>query len=403
MRLIVLLLLLLTLPLSAQTDSPEEPRDDGRHSAGRVRLGGDEGFGAGTATSDPTALEGPSRIETVLFNSRRFNTVDLTLHYLRRLSDNQDLLLEVQGGPTSLGGDFSYSFSDHLTVNVSGSSGRNPAFEQGLTRVYLANGEEPYFRSLGGGLEYSDQPCDELGLAAALNYQAVTVGDSLLGPVVAPPVDQLGNRLTFSPGGHDELLTLNFVGQLNILDQMVNPSDGTRLRFQLEQAIPVGDSQITSTTAAANLAQLVPMPGPGEGSSYLLINLQGGAIGGDVPPYRAFNLGGSNSVRGYQLGGLSTGSSFLQATLEYRGSLTRFELLGHELELKGVLFFDYGSDLGTADRVLGQPGVARQKPGEGIGYGAGLYFFSDVGLFRLEAGWNQQGQNQLFFTLGDRF
>lgn len=53
--------------------------------------------------------------------------------------------------------------------------------------------------------------------------------------------------------------------------------------------------------------------------------------------------------------------------------------------------------------MLGQPGVARQKPGEGIGYGAGLYFFSDVGLFQTEAGWNQQGQNQLFFTLGDRF
>ncbi len=399
----LVILLLLSLPARAQSDDPDIPRDETRHSSGRVRLGGEEGFGAGTATSDPTALEGPSRIETVLFNSRRYTNADITLHYLQVLAPEQSLLMEVQGDLRSLGADFSYSFNDNLTVNLFGSSARNPAFEQGLRRVYLADGEEPFVRAYGGGLEYSDQLSEEFSFAAALNYQSLTVGNSLLGPVVVPPVDQLGNRLTFSPGGRDELLTLNFVGQLNTLDRMNNATSGSRLRFQLEQAIPVGDSQIGSTTLAANFSQLIPAPGFGELPSYLLLNLQAGTIGGDVAPYRAFNLGGPNSVRGYQLGGLATASSFALATLEYRGSLTTFDLFGHELEMKGVLFFDYASDLGTADQVLGTPGLARQKPGEGIGYGAGIYFFSDVGLIRLETGWNQHGQNQLFVTLGDRF
>ncbi len=399
----LLLLLLLFVPARGQSESPEVLRDEGRHSSGRVRLGGEDGFGVGTATSDPTALEGPSRIETVLFNSRRYTYADITVHSLNALAPGQNLLMEVQGDLGSLGADFSYSFHENLTLNLFTSSVRSPAFQQGVARVFLANGGEPYVRTLGGGLEYSGLLSDELSFAAALNYQSLNLGDDLFGPVVVPPVDQLGNRLTFSPGGRDELLTLSFVGQLNLLDRLSNPTSGTRLRFQLEQAAPVGDSQIGSTTLAANLAQLIPAPGPGQRPSYFLLNLQGGAIAGDVAPYRAFNLGGPNSVRGYQLGGLSTGSSFLQATLEYRGSLTTFEVFGHELDVKGVLFFDYASDLGTAGQVLGAPGVARQKPGQGLGYGAGLYFFSDVGLIRLESGWNEHGQNQLFITLGDRF
>ncbi len=373
-------------------------QDPGRHSAGRVRLGGEEGFGLGSAAPDPTALEGPTRIETVLFNSSRYTNIAISAHYL-----SPSFLLEVSGGLDSIGGDASYNFTDNVTVNVFADSSRSPAFEGGPLRVRLANGESPYVRRTGGGVEYADEFAESFPFAAAINYQNVNVGRNILGPVVQPPVDQLGNPLTFSPTGVDELLTLNFVGQYNDLDRPGNPTEGTLVRFKLEQAVPVGDSQIGSTVGAVNLAHLIPAPGPGEGASYVLLNLQGGFQTGDVAPYRAFNLGGANSNRGYQLGGLATSAAFLQGTLEYRAALTSFEIFGTELDMKGVLFADYTSGLGTASDVRGTPGLARLKPNDGLGYGAGLYFFGDVGVFRLDAGWNEHGDSQVFFTLGDRF
>ena len=43
---------------------------------------------------------------------------------------------------------------------------------------------------------------------------------------------------------------------------------------------------------------------------------KGGAIMGDLPPYEAFPLGGTNSVRGYSEGGVGSGRNFAAATVE---------------------------------------------------------------------------------------
>lgn len=400
----VVLLASLLGPALAEPDVPTDPpadsgrADSDRYSAGRVRLGGEQGFGLGSATPDPTALEGPTRLGTVLLNSMTYSNISISAHYL-----GPSFLFEVQGGLDNLGGDASYSFNENVTVNLFGETGRIPAFEGGPFRVRLANGESPYFRRWGGGVEYADRSSEEFSYAAALNFQTYDVGRNPFGPVVQPPVDQLGNPLTFSPTGTDELLTLNFVGQYNDLDQLQNPTVGTRVRFNLGQAVPVGDSQITSTVGAVNLAHLIPAPGPGEGASYVLLNFQGGFQTGDVAPYRAFQLGGANSNRGYALGELGASASFLQGTVEYRGSLTNFEVFGTEFDMKGVLFVDYATDLGTSNDVFGTPGPVRRKDGDGLGYGAGLYFFGDVGLLRLDLGFNESGNTQFFFTLGDRF
>ena len=39
-----------------------------------------------------------------------------------------------------------------------------------------------------------------------------------------------------------------------------------------------------------------------------------GAVFGDLPPYEAFSLGGTNSVRGYGEGSLGTGRAYAEAT-----------------------------------------------------------------------------------------
>jgi outer membrane translocation and assembly module TamA len=41
-----------------------------------------------------------------------------------------------------------------------------------------------------------------------------------------------------------------------------------------------------------------------------------GAILGDLPPYEAFPIGGTNSVRGYSEGGVGSGRNYVAGTAE---------------------------------------------------------------------------------------
>ncbi|MEL6402641.1 MAG: BamA/TamA family outer membrane protein, partial [Cyanobacteria bacterium J06626_4] len=132
-----------------------------------------------------------------------------------------------------------------------------------------------------------------------------------------------------------------------------------------------------------------------EGPQAIAINVQGGSIIGDFPPYEAFSIGGTNSVRGYEEGDVGTGQSYLQASIEYRFPL--FSFLG------GALFLDAGTDLGTGDNVPGSPGPDRGKPGSGFGYGAGVRVQTPLGPIRVDYGFSDQGDGRLHFGIGERF
>ena len=75
----------------------------------------------------------------------------------------------------------------------------------------------------------------------------------------------------------------------------------------------------------------------------------------------------------------------------------------NEFNVGGTLFFDYANDLGSADAVIGQPAVARERPGDGFGYGLGLRTLTPVGAVRTEFALNDQGDAEFIFTIGDRF
>ena len=123
--------------------------------------------------------------------------------------------------------------------------------------------------------------------------------------------------------------------------------------------------------------------------------MQAGTVLGDLPPYEAFSLGGSNSVRGYGEGELGSGRSFFLATAEYRFPL--FSIIG------GALFFDFGTDLGTAGNVPGNPAGLLDKPGTGITYGVGVRVNSPLGPLRLDYGFNDEGDGRLQFGIGEKF
>ncbi|HEY9657565.1 MAG TPA: BamA/TamA family outer membrane protein, partial [Allocoleopsis sp.] len=211
----------------------------------------------------------------------------------------------------------------------------------------------------------------------------------------------------------DTLLTANFALSFDQRNDLLFPTNGSRFQLAIDQSIPVGNASIFYTRPMANFTQFIPMSfiQVRDTPSTLIFNIQGGSLLGDVPPYEAFVLGGSSSVRGYGAGEVASSQTFLQTSAEYRVPFASVRwgrgffqnLLGEEMLFAGSVFFDYATGFGTQTFVTGEPGVVREKPGDGFGYGIGLLTTSELGLVRLELGINDAGDIAVYFNIGDRF
>jgi outer membrane protein insertion porin family len=208
----------------------------------------------------------------------------------------------------------------------------------------------------------------------------------------------LGNDLSFSGDGRDDLLSVPVSFVWDQRNNPVAPISGSLLRLGSEQTVPVGKGTIFFNRIRASYSRYLPVNFVrfGDGPQTIALNIQGGTVIGDLPPYEAFSLGGTNSVRGYDEGELGSGRSFVQATAEYRFPLfTSF--------LGGALFVDYGSDLGSGTDVPGNPAEIRGKPGDGFGYGAGIRVQTPLGALRLDYGFGDDGDGRIHFGIGERF
>lgn len=258
--------------------------------------------------------------------------------------------------------------------------------------IDLANGDDPREGQFGGGITLN-KPVNGWDASVGVNYTRTSIRDRD-GKIT--PVDTQGNPLSFSDTGIDDLITVSAGVAQDRRDNPVNPTTGSLVRLSTEQSVPIGNGNILMNQVKANYSQYVPIDlVSGNGQEVLAFNVQGGTTIGDLPPYRAFNLGGQNSVRGYGTGEVASGRSYVLASAEYR--IPIFKPVG------AVLFADFASDLGSGDTVPGEPGIVRGKPGTGFGYGAGLRVNSPVGIIRADLGFNNQGGSQLQFGLGQRF
>lgn len=261
--------------------------------------------------------------------------------------------------------------------------------------VELPNGDTAREGRLGGSAAVM-RPLGEWDAELGVNYTRVSIreedGD-------LAPVDELGNPLTFSDSGIDDLFTLSFSATRDRRDNPINPTTGSALTLSTEQSIPIGNGSILMNRLQANYATYVPVEVIGTGDvdnpEVLAVNVQGGTILGDAPPYDSFNLGGANSVRGYREGRVGTGRHYFLVSTEYRFPM--FE------PVSGVLFADFASDLGSGSSILGEPAEVRDKPGTGFGYGFGVRVNTPLGLIRADFGLNDQGDNRFHFGFGQRF
>jgi outer membrane protein insertion porin family len=321
--------------------------------------------------------------------------------------NNQRLGAEVQVGERELLFDVRFTdpwiagdpYRTSYTVNAFSRRSISLIFDGGEDDVDLDNGDSPRVNRLGGAVSFS-RPLDEwLGWegwrgSAGFQYQRVRVTDS---DGDLAPEDEEGNELSFSGSGRDDLFTLQLGLVRDRRNSATQPTSGSVLRLGSEQSLPLGAGSILFNRVRASYSRYFPVSITNftDGPEALAFNVQAGTIVGDLPPYEAFSLGGTDSVRGYEAGDLGSGRSFLQATAEYRFPI--FSIVG------GALFFDFGTDLGTADDVPGEPANVRDKPGTGFGYGLGVRIQSPLGPIRVDYGINDEGDSQIHFGVGERF
>jgi outer membrane protein insertion porin family len=271
--------------------------------------------------------------------------------------------------------------------------GKTPAYVPGTTDI-------PRILRQGGGITFSrplnGNPFSDSTWRASfgVQYQRVSVRD-LGGGIV--PKDSNGNDLSFSKTGQDDLLMVQLGLTQDLRNSFTDPSEGSLLKLGLDQSVPIGLGNIKMTRARASFTNYTPVKliNFTPGSQALVFNVQGGTILGDLPPYEAFSLGGTSSVRGYEDGDVGSGRSYVQATAEYRFPL--ISIVG------GEIFADYGSDLGTGASVPGNPAGTRGKPGSGFGYGAGIRINSPIGPIRIDYALNSRSESRIQFGIGERF
>ena len=263
--------------------------------------------------------------------------------------------------------------------------------------------DSPRIVRTGGGISFARPlPSDpfkrrEWTLSTGLQYQRVSVRNSDGDVAPISRVEDGSENLAFSDDGTDDLFTLRFGATRDRRNNALQPTKGSVLRLGTEQTVPIGSGSILFNRIRANYSRYFPINiiRFNDGPETLAFNIQGGTVLGDLPPYEAFILGGSNSVRGFGDGEVGSGKSYFQATAEYRFPI--FRIIG------GALFFDYGTTLGTQGDVPGAPGDVRDLPGSGYGYGIGVRVQSPLGPIRVDYGINDDDGNEIQFGIGEKF
>lgn len=354
-------------------------------------------------------------------NSGLFGTASYSQSNLG--GNNQKINTQIQIGTREYLFDASFTdpwiatdpYRTSYTVNIFNRLTRPLVFDGGTTDINLGDfdpttgqftdsDETPRVNRLGGGISFArpftkdpEKVRTAWTATAGIQYQRVSIRDA---DFDINNFDELGNSLSFSGKGQDDLLLVQLGVSRDLRNDPQTPTKGSVLRFGIDQSVPVGLGSITMTRLRGSYSHFVPVKliNFAKGPQALAFNVQAGTILGDLPPYEAFTLGGSSSVRGYGEGEVGSGRSFVQASAEYRFPLLKF--LGG---IGGVLFFDFGSNLGTQDEVPGNPGIIRGKQGWGIGYGVGVRIKTPIGPVRLDYGWNDQGESRFQFGFGERF
>ena len=210
--------------------------------------------------------------------------------------------------------------------------------------------------------------------------------------------------VAFNCANENNLASLRLAASYNNLNDARNPTSGNFFTVSTEQYVSVGENSPTFNRVRGTYTHFIPVrwlklfkgcrPKEGEPENCpqaLAFQFKAGTVLGQLPPYEAFCLGGSNSVRGWFDCDLAVGRSFGEATIEYRFPLISI--------FAGEVFLDAGTDFGSQGNVPGRPGELLDKPGSGVSPGIGVIMTTPVGPLRLEVA-SQNFTDEYRFNLG---
>ncbi|XP_076903013.1 outer envelope protein 80, chloroplastic-like [Bidens hawaiensis] len=245
-----------------------------------------------------------------------------------------------------------------------------------------SNNSSPTITRITGGIEYSRPFRPKWSGTAGLIFQRAGARGERGEPMIK---DSHNCPLTASGNNHDDMLLAK------VESVYTGSSDPSSSLFvvTMEQGLPVWLEWLAFNRVTARARKGLVF-----GPARLNLSLSGGHVACNFPPHEAFPIGGTNSVRGYEEGDIGSGRSYAVGCGEIS-----FPMVG---PVEGVMFADYGTDLGSGSTVLGDPAGARSKPGSGYGYGVGVRVASPLGPLRLEYAFSDQGKGRFHFGVGQR-
>ena len=290
----------------------------------------------------------------------------------------------------------------------------NSSSADSLSSIVLENvgGGFTFLRPLNGGDPFKETPWR---ISAGMNFKKVNMIDSsgnkkpyaTKKPTTANISEIICIGYSLEDGScpsENTLISVVAGVSQNKLNNNVNPSSGSLLRFGSEQFLPIGDNAPTFNRLRASYSWFIPVrlinftkecksdvSANNECFQTIGFQLKSGSIIGELPPYESFCMGGASSVRGWGSCELSVSKSFAELSAEYRVPLWRM--------ISGSLFVDAGTDLGSQKDVPGKPGVLLNKAGSGFSLGGGVGIKTPLGPIRLDIA-SQDLTSNLRYTLG---
>ncbi|XP_071914877.1 outer envelope protein 80, chloroplastic-like isoform X3 [Coffea arabica] len=251
----------------------------------------------------------------------------------------------------------------------------------------LVHGNQPDSNSftigrVTAGIEYGRPFRPKWNGTLGVIFQRTGAHDDKGNPVIR---DFYSSPLTASGNTHDDML----LAKLETVYTGSGDPGSSMFAFNMDQGIPVWPEWLFFNRVNARARKGLVL-----GLACFHLSLSGGHVVGNFPPHEAFAIGGTNSVRGYEEGAVGSGRSCAVGCGE-----VSFPLTG---PVEGVIFADYGTDLGSGTTVPGDPAGVRRKPGSGYGYGLGIRVDSPLGPLRLEYAFNDQRKGRFHFGVGLR-
>ena len=192
---------------------------------------------------------------------------------------------------------------------------------------------------------------------------------------------------TLSADNTDNAVSLGYFIGFDSLDLKWDPHRGWWNEIEIIRSGLFGLLDSNFWRLNLDLRRYIPVAPRHTLALFSLTTLTSGTVGKEIAPWQDFSIGGTNSVRGWELGSKTGKNQFLN-TVEYRYSL---------MKPKGFSFLGFRLPIGLQIAVFADLGSAWNRKDEFnknliAGFGLGLRFISPTtGMARVDFGFGQGG------------